>query len=166
VVSDFCWNYGAVRGGTPAQLVEDEYLAFFHSSNSIHGGNIATYFMGAFTFSKDPPFRVTRMSREPIVDPTFNDGWTYRNIDYVIFPISFHFDDQHIFVTYGKNEKEGWVMRMDRRRFFASLRNVSSVVVGDSDWDAATGRPDVDSFAYTAEGEELCPGKSCESWRR
>lgn len=28
------WKWGVLRGGTRAELVDGEYLAFFHSSNS------------------------------------------------------------------------------------------------------------------------------------
>ena len=30
--TDYCWNFGTARGGTPALRVGDEYLAFFHSN--------------------------------------------------------------------------------------------------------------------------------------
>ena len=34
-IVNHCWNYGELRGGTPAQLVGDDYLAFFHSSHKV-----------------------------------------------------------------------------------------------------------------------------------
>lgn len=61
------WEFGAPRGGTPALLVNGEYLAFFHSKKRVfkHGttSKIGTYFMGAYTFSSEPPFMLLRASR-------------------------------------------------------------------------------------------------------
>lgn len=49
------WRVGPVRSGTPAQLVDGEYLAFFHSgvltaSQSSNNVELWHYFMGAYTF--------------------------------------------------------------------------------------------------------------------
>lgn len=56
-IKNFCWNYGELRGGTEAKLVGNQYLAFFHSQGTIHSRFSMTYWMGAYTFSKEPPFR-------------------------------------------------------------------------------------------------------------
>jgi hypothetical protein len=56
-IKNFCWNYGELRGGTEAKLVGDEYLAFFHSQGTVHSRFSMTYWMGAYTFSREPPFR-------------------------------------------------------------------------------------------------------------
>jgi hypothetical protein len=61
-IKNFCWNYGELRGGTEAKLVGGEYLAFFHSQGTIHSHSSMTYWMGAYTFSRDPPFRCKKHS--------------------------------------------------------------------------------------------------------
>ncbi len=70
------WTWGELRGGTPALLVDDRYLAFFHSSKAMktvqsEGKNALHYFMGAYTFSSDPPFEITAISPAPIIGDTF-----------------------------------------------------------------------------------------------
>lgn len=162
MIKDFCWNYGNIHGGTPALLVGDEYLAFFHSAMGVHYYKTITYWIGAYTFSKEPPFRITAMSKVPIVSPVYYEGWTYKSLDYDIFPMSFSFDNHFIYLVYGKNEREGWITKFNRSGLFKSLRSVQSVVLGDCAWDADTLYPDVGSFAYLKDENNLCNGH-CES---
>lgn len=88
-------EYGEMRGGTPAILINNnEYLTFFHSNIKFPYAQRYTYFMGAFIFSSKPPFHITKISPVPIIIPKLYDGaWEYSRgiIDYVIFPISFIF---------------------------------------------------------------------------
>lgn len=46
------WQWGEMRGGTPALLVGDRYLSFFHSSGRLSHKHIITYVMGAYTFER------------------------------------------------------------------------------------------------------------------
>jgi predicted GH43/DUF377 family glycosyl hydrolase len=57
-------SWGVIRGGTPAILVDGQYLAFFHSFFKEKGK--IWYVMGAYTFESAPPFRVTSCSAQPI----------------------------------------------------------------------------------------------------
>jgi len=70
------WNYGHIHGGTPAQLLQecDCYLSFFHSKGFLSGNALSTYFAGAFTFTKDPPFRLLSISPFPIVARSLYQG--------------------------------------------------------------------------------------------
>jgi len=70
------WDFGTLRGSSPALLVDGEYLAFFHSgiitsSPSSWGTDLWHYFMGAYTFSAEPPFEITHMSPLPIMSENF-----------------------------------------------------------------------------------------------
>jgi len=43
--------------------------------------------MGAYIFTKDPPFQVLRISKVPILIDEFYQGvWHNQNCDYVVFP--------------------------------------------------------------------------------
>jgi len=97
------WDYGELRGGTNAVLVrakknfygggnftrggdgavssglhefEDRYLAFFHTRPKLKGNGkmLTTYFMGAYTFSAHPPFRLLQISAAPYIDDRFYNG--------------------------------------------------------------------------------------------
>lgn len=123
------WKWGELRGGTPGFLVDDEYLAFFHSSIEMasvnsNGENMLHYFMGAYTFEKKPPFRITKISSEPIVGENFYNGETY--IPYwkpvrVVFPCGFFVEGNSIWVSYGRQDHEIWLTRLDKKALFKSL---------------------------------------------
>jgi hypothetical protein len=92
----FSYHYGDLRGGTNAIDIGDRYLAVFHSSVMLPRAATKIYFMGAFTFTKDPPFRLLSVSSEPMVVPwMYEDNWNpfvrNRKIDYCLFPVSFSF---------------------------------------------------------------------------
>lgn len=62
------WPYGPPRGGTLPIEYEGEYLRFFHSTlwNELSFDRWR-YYLGAYTTEMDPPFRVRRVSRKPIL---------------------------------------------------------------------------------------------------
>lgn len=130
-----CWDWGELRGGTSALKVGNEYLAFFHSSKWMasvqsmksHGKAVAHYFMGAYTFSTEPPFKINKISPSPILAPGFYTGRHYKpywGSIKAIFPCGYIFDDNYIWVTYGKQDHEIWVAKMDREGLFNSLVEV------------------------------------------
>lgn len=132
------WRWGELRGGTPALPIQwsnqSLYLAFFHSSNipPRTGNVIQTYAMGAYVFCPQPPFRILRMSSKPIIHSSMYSGnWTnlplsYYHIDYVVFPMSFILDGNIIYLTYGKQDAEGWLIRLDLRKMLDSLAIVEN----------------------------------------
>ncbi|HSX38070.1 MAG TPA: hypothetical protein VLE95_04485 [Chlamydiales bacterium] len=128
------WEWGVLRGGTPALIESDEYLAFFHCSKSMstkhsHGRNIPHYCMGAYTFSAHPPFQITRISPQPIVgqgfySPPFYHTWKPLR---VVFPGGFIKDQQFIWVFYGRQDHEMWVMKLGKQAMLENLVSVSSL---------------------------------------
>jgi predicted GH43/DUF377 family glycosyl hydrolase len=123
------WYWGDLRGGTPAFLIDDEeYLAFFHSSTYLptvhsHGKTVQHYFMGAYTFSRKPPFAITRISSEPIVGKNFYIGQEYTTWKplRVVFPGGFVLDDRFIWIAYGRQDHEVWIVKIDRKMLLESL---------------------------------------------
>ena len=118
------WDFGHLRGGTPACLDDDEYLAFFHSG--MVGASAASnnyylwhYFMGAYTFAKEPPFHITSFSPEPIITEGF---YTHSSaVKRVIYPSGVVVDDPYIYVAYGKDDQEIWIATLDKKALKASL---------------------------------------------
>lgn len=130
--SSIRWRWGDLRGGTPAVKVGDEYLSFFHSSTifpSSHsnGKNVLHYFIGAYTFSENPPFAITKISSKPIIAKGFYSGKSY---DYywkpicAIFPCGILVDEEFIWISYGRQDHELWVAKMDREKLLRSLKSV------------------------------------------
>ena len=126
---DLSWRWGELRGGTPALRCGAEYLAFFHSSIDIAtehscGEVMPHYFIGAYTFQKDPPFALTRISPFPIVGKGFYEGKRYpyywKPVQ-VVFPGGYVFDDDYIYLVYGRQDHELWVAKIERSRLFESL---------------------------------------------
>lgn len=70
------WEWGQARGGTPAVLVGNEYWSFFHSS-TVWRTTAPTrqYHMGAYAFEASPPFRITRITPEPLLSGSPFDRW-------------------------------------------------------------------------------------------
>lgn len=127
--SSIHWNWGHLRGGTPALQIDDgQYLSFFHSSKPLatthsNGLEIPHYFMGGYTFSASPPFTITHISPEPIIGEKFYKGPAYKTHKplRVVFPGGFIMDKKFIWVVYGRQDHELWVVKLDRKGLLNSL---------------------------------------------
>jgi len=125
------WNWGELRGGTPALMVDGEYLAFFHCSKymkTVHskGKSLQHYFMGAYTFKSSPPFSVTKISPEIIVGKNFYHGKLHQTWKplFVVFPGGFICNKQHIWVVYGRQDHEMWIVKINKDGLLKSLKTV------------------------------------------
>jgi predicted GH43/DUF377 family glycosyl hydrolase len=122
------WRWGDLRGGTPAVKDGDEYIAFFHSSDFMtttysHGKKMTHYVMGAYTFSAEPPFEIRRISRHPIVGPGFYSGPIYNTWKplRVVFPMGIIMDEDYIWITYGRQDFEIWIAKIDKKKLYQSM---------------------------------------------
>ena len=122
------WKWGSLRGGTPSELVDGEYLAFFHSGKLLQseasesGKALWHYVMGAYTFSPKPPFKITKISPLPINDKSF-----YTKSDRekrVIYPGGYVIKGDNIYVTYGKDDAEIWVAVINKNKLYKTLQPV------------------------------------------
>lgn len=123
------WNWGVLRGGTTALPINDNYyLSFFHSSTvlaTVQSGmkSMTHYFMGAYLFDNKPPFLIQKISPDPIISKNFYNGEDYQTWKplRVIFPCGFVFDEKYIWVSYGRQDHEAWIVKMDKRELLKSL---------------------------------------------
>ncbi|CDZ80636.1 hypothetical protein BN1013_01153 [Candidatus Rubidus massiliensis] len=129
------WKWGELRGGTPAVLIDNErYFSIFHSSINMEtthseGKNISHYFMGAYTFTKDFPFTITHISENPIIGKNFYEGLTYKPYwkpVKAIFPCGIIVEGDNIFVTYGRDDHEMWVVKLDKHLLLKNLKIVEN----------------------------------------
>lgn len=126
------WEFGELRGGTPALKIEDSYLAFFHSSIEMassysNGKKMLHYFMGAYLFSAAPPFQITHISPVPIIDRRFYTGQMYPPYwkpICCIFPVGLIDERPFLWVTYGRQDHEVWVAKIDREKLINSLQPI------------------------------------------
>lgn len=126
-------KWGTIRGGTPAVLVDGEYLAFFHSSFTSEEHK--WYAMGAATFESCPPFRMKKISQVPILfekmysSPVARVAVFYpRTNVHVIFPGGFVKgvkDGREVFhLVYGDNDSAIGVVTIDKTKLMNSLQPV------------------------------------------
>ena len=113
------WSHGIIRGSTPAiHLGDGEYLSFIHSS----APNEPTfwkkkpmnyYYMGAYLFEDEPPFKVKAISSGPYVHPEF---YTSSNRKMVIFPAGLIRNGNQLFVSYGENDSAIGIATIDLQK--------------------------------------------------
>lgn len=133
------WSWGDLRGGTQFFPVDEHYLTFFHSSirmasEASGGKEMLHYFMGAATFTKEPPFKMTQISPTPIIGDDFFKGKIYKpywGSWRGVFPGGFIVNNDFIWIIYGKQNHELWVVKLDKEGLFHSLIPVSNHSDGD-----------------------------------
>lgn len=119
------WSWGELRGGTPAMLIDDEYLAFFHSSifmSSPASNNVSMYhyYMGAYNFAAEPPFKITKMTTSPIMHKDFHTQSFCEKR--VVFPGGYIVSGPYFQVAYGKDDHEVWIATIDREELKKALK--------------------------------------------
>ena len=124
-------KWGTPRGGTPAQEIDGQYLSFFHSSFEDLKG-IIWYVMGAYTFSKNQPFQIERISPHPIL---FKKAYTqihHKDANPRIrslYPTGFIQTSKNskntLFVSCGENDSSIKILELDQNSLLNSLENIS-----------------------------------------
>ncbi len=120
--SNLDWNLGEIRGGTPAYLVKDRFLTFFHSSFPAKTSKGRAYVMGAYTFDRGPPFSIRSVTSQPLGDLT---DYTQDNSPKVVFPGGMVAQDHLIHVAWGKADKQIFITTFDRDTLLASMEPCS-----------------------------------------
>jgi predicted GH43/DUF377 family glycosyl hydrolase len=104
-VSEWTPRFGELRGSTSPVLVGGEYWTFFHSSIGIKTsrGNSRRYFVGAYTFSSQPPFNIISAVPEPILRGSYNDP-TVGGAPPCVFPGGAILKDAEWTMAFGVND--------------------------------------------------------------
>ncbi len=133
-LSDNDWpkKWGTLRGGTPPQLVEGQYLSFFHSSFADPRG-IVWYVMGAYTFEPVAPYRITKISPYPILFKGIYDTPHQNTANCAvraIYPAGFILQHQEgrdlIHLSCGENDSAVKIITLDQKALLHSLHPVES----------------------------------------
>jgi predicted GH43/DUF377 family glycosyl hydrolase len=126
------WEWGIIRGGTPPVRVGNEYLTFFHSSLSTGDQYHRRYYMGAYTFEAQEPFRITRITPEPLLAGSWQDRWA-KNKPLVVFPCGSRLKNNTWLVTMGVNDLDcAWmeIPHPDLEERLQSLTPKKSIISG------------------------------------
>ncbi|OGN55501.1 MAG: hypothetical protein A3D96_02580 [Chlamydiae bacterium RIFCSPHIGHO2_12_FULL_44_59] len=115
-LEDLDWDYGIIRGGTPALKVDDQFLTFFHSS--IENPDIyerRVYFMGAYAFDPYFPFAIRAYTPSPIGLAEYYEETSSKKdrSKKVVFPGGFIREGNKIHVAWGKDDKRVMISTMD-----------------------------------------------------
>lgn len=102
------WNYGEIRGGTPPVKVGDEYFTFFHSSIPWKKRQ-KRYYVGAYAFEAEPPFRVTAITNEPLFVGSEDDERLIEG-PLCVFPCGALLEEDKWLVAFGVNDERcAWI---------------------------------------------------------
>lgn len=126
-------KWGDIRGGTPAVKVGEQYVTFFHSQFQVR--HQFCYLMGVATLGSTPPFRMTRISRRPILFKKMFSAPRYPKFPFalaphvhVVFPGGFvegRYQDREVFhVVYGDNDSAIGVVTIDKEMLLKTLKKV------------------------------------------
>ena len=102
------WKHGFLGGGTPLLKRGDEYVGFFHSftNDFPHQPHARTYHMGFYAISAREPFRLSRMSRIPLMTASHNNAEDLRDIRSTwrpncIYPCGWLEKNDKVYISYG-----------------------------------------------------------------
>ena len=119
------WEWGNLSGGTQAVKINDEeYLTFFHSFLSPDRANNRVprqYFIGAYTFEAKPPFRILRMTPEPLVWNALYQTFS-ESPHIVVFPAGLVNEDGIISMTYGDNDGATYLTKFPVQRILNTMK--------------------------------------------
>ena len=130
--NDWPERWGDLRCGTPPQLVDGEYLSFFHSSFK-DSKEIVWYIMGAYTFEPTFPFRITKISSCPLlfkgVFETPHQNTSNKKVR-CIYPAGFVLEKREgkevIQLSCGENDSAIKLVTIDKDRLICSMKPVSA----------------------------------------
>lgn len=122
-------RWGTIRGGTPAILIDGEYVCFFHSS--FQEKSLYWYVFGAITFESKPPFTVKRISSHPIFFKNiYQSSFAPQRNQLIraIFPAGFVLDRKDhrdvLHVLCGENDSAIKIVTLDKKILLKSLQPV------------------------------------------
>lgn len=115
------WGWGVVRGGTPAYLVDDQFLTFFHSVDFLHSEHRLRryYFIGAYTFEQEYPYSIQGITPGPLGTDQY---YQLNNRKRVVFPGGLVVQDETIHVAWGKNDNRIFITSFDKKKLLDSMK--------------------------------------------
>lgn len=114
------WNFGRIRGGTPACLVDDFYLTFYHTRVTEEDRTI-NYVVGAYAFESHFPFAIQKMTPFPIGDRSY---YAEDNSKKVVYPSGMMVQGDKIYVAWGKNDNAVHLTTFDKKKLFALMKGI------------------------------------------
>jgi len=125
---EITWDYGVIRGGTPAiPYTEGKLITFFHAKVMLPGKDWVdgrVYTMGAMLMQNKPPFMVTHITPMPLMrGENIYPNPINKNI-YVIFPAGIIEDKDSYWVSLGINDAKTGIIRVSKNLLTGMFRDV------------------------------------------
>ena len=100
------WPWGKIKGGATPLPYEDGLLRFFHSRlDNEEKPCPFRYYVGALVMEKIPPFKVLRVSKQPILRGSMEDDLSPKQI-----AACQHYKGRVVFPAGALETKDGWVL--------------------------------------------------------
>lgn len=124
------WTWGdSFSGGTNLIRIGDEYVGLFHTFLNVHPHepNVREYYSGSYAISADAPFRITKMSHEPVLYSKMDDSRDMRPAKAswrpnVCYPCGIMERNGKILVSYGWQDCRCAVDVWEKDEFLATLK--------------------------------------------
>ncbi|MBX7066916.1 MAG: hypothetical protein K1X28_06775 [Parachlamydiales bacterium] len=110
------WDFGQVRGGSPACLVDDLFVTFFHTR--FFDGENRIYIMGAYAFETQFPFSIRAVTPAPIGIPSYYQEDNSRK---VVYPCGMIVEGDRIHVTWGRSDNGAYLTTFDKNKLMRIL---------------------------------------------
>lgn len=117
------WHFGEIRGGSPPARIGDEYWVFFHSSLPAPEHNSRRYHMGAYAFEAKPPFKPTRVTKEPLLTGSRHDRMKPKG-PLVVFPCGSKLQDGTWTVSFGVNDLDCGLIEIPHNELLPLMKNL------------------------------------------
>lgn len=125
---DVTWDFGQIRGGTPAIPFDGSLISFFHSSVivntnvTVRGQRV--YYFGAYLFSPTPPFSIRKVTQIPLMkaNPFMINGRKRPTNSFVVFPCGVIEETDHFVVSYGWNDFSTRIIRIQKTTLKLTLQ--------------------------------------------
>jgi predicted GH43/DUF377 family glycosyl hydrolase len=125
--------FGKPCGGATVVDLENEYLNIFHSSVRERQTGVSWYLMGAYTFEKEPPYRLKAYTKNPIYfediysSKTTNPHGNNKKIIYPAGVVRKFENGRHVLhVSCGENDSAIKIVTIDEDKFLSSMVKVVS----------------------------------------
>lgn len=121
--------WGEILGGTPARLIDDIFISFFHAWHRSTGNKHVYYVMGAYVFESKPPFKILAVTPEPIFIPETYSAPHLEKRKHVIYPTGIAFEQKKdgktiIHVSCGENDASTRIISFDKDKLLNNMQKL------------------------------------------
>lgn len=127
---DYKKSYGELRCSTPPVLIDGSYISITHSRFYADGGQNSV--CGFYEFESQPPFRVLRYSRHPVVFPGFDYQYTmpplHQGVVRGYYACGLQKEGDDLLLSYGLLNEKAAIAKLNLSKIIAGMVTARPVV--------------------------------------